>query len=213
MSRPRFHILYSDVGGVLGTNGWDTSLRHRIAEHFQVESREIEGRHHLNFDTYERGFISFEKYLNDVFFHEPRAFTVEQVRDYAYEASTPWPKNLEFYRNIKAANGLKLGLISNEGRGLTEHRVRKFGLRDLADFMVFSHTTHLRKPDPEIWRLALNLAQASPDESLYIDDRPMFVEVAAEYGFTAVQYTSLGKLAEELSNLGLAIPVKTERPT
>ncbi len=206
MPRPKFHILYSDVGGVLGTNGWDTSLRRRIAEHFHVESQEIEGRHQLNFDTYERGFITFEKYLTYVFFNSPRPFTVEEVRDFAYEASTPWPQNISFYREIKAANRLKLGLISNEGMGLTEHRVRKFGLRDLSEFMVFSHTTHLRKPDPEIWRLALNLAQAAPEESLYIDDRSMFVEIAAENGLTAIHYTSLERLAEQLSNVGLVIP-------
>lgn len=206
MARARYHILYSDVGGVLGTNGWDTRLRHRIAEHFQVESKEIENRHHLNFDTYERGFISFEKYIEYVFFHEPRSFTVEHVRDYAYEASKPWLQNIEFYRKVKNANQLKLGVISNEGRGLTEHRVRKFGLRDLADFMVFSHTTHLRKPDPAIWRLALDLAQVTPEESLYVDDRAMFVDVAAEYGFTAIQYTSLPELSRQLSILGLMVP-------
>ncbi len=71
--------------------------------------------------------------------------------------------------------------------------------------MVFSHATHLRKPDPEIWRLALNLAQAAPEESIYIDDRPMFVELAAEYGFTAIHYTSLEKLERQLSNLGLVV--------
>jgi len=206
MSHSKFHILYSDVGGVLGTNGWDTSLRRRIAEHFQVETREIESRHRLNFDTYERGFMTFEKYLKYVFFGSPRPFTVEQVRDYAYAASTPWPQNIGFYQQVKRANQLKVGVISNEGMGLTEHRVRKFGLRDLAEFMVFSHATHLRKPDPEIWHLALNLAQAAPEESLYIDDRPMFVEVAAEYGFTAIRYTSLEKLARELAELGLAVP-------
>lgn len=205
MSRSKFHILYSDVGGVLGTNGWDTSLRRRIAEHFHIEWLEIESRHKLNFDTYERGFMTFEKYLKYVFFDSRRDFTVEEVRDYAFAASTPWPQNLSFYQRVKTANQLKLGLISNEGMGLTEHRVRKFGLRELADFMVFSHATHLRKPDPEIWRLALNLAQAAPEESIYIDDRPMFVEVAAEYGFIAIHYTSIEKLARQLSNLGLVV--------
>jgi putative hydrolase of the HAD superfamily len=206
MAQSKFHILYSDIGGVLGTNGWDTHLRHRIAEHFRVESHEIEARHALTFDTYERGFLSFEKYLDYVFFASPRPFTLEQVRDYAYNASTPWPQNIQFYGAVKAANQLKLALISNEGSGLTQHRVRKFGLRDLADFLVFSYATHMRKPDPEIWRIALELAQASPEESIYIDDRKMFVDVAAEHGFTAIHYTSLEELGRQLSKLGLIVP-------
>lgn len=208
MTRSKFHVLYTDVGGVLGTNGWDTPLRRRMAEHFKVDLREVESRHRLNFDTYERGFMTFEKYLQYVFFASPRPFTIEEVREYAYNASTPWPGNLKFFQDVKTANCLKLGLISNEGAGLTEHRVRKFGLRDLADFMVFSYATHLRKPDPEVWRLALNLAQASAKESIYIDDRLMFVEVAAEYGFTAIQYKSLATLRQQLSGLGLVVPQK-----
>lgn len=208
MARSKFHVLYSDVGGVLGTNGWDTPLRRRMTEHFKVDLREVESRHRLNFDTYERGFMTFEKYLQYVFFASPRPFTLEEVREYAYNASTPWPRNIKFFEKVKTANNLKLGLISNEGTGLTQHRVRKFGLRGLADFMVFSYATHLRKPDSEMWRLALDLAQASPEESIYVDDRLMFVEVAAEYKFTAIQYKSLATLRQQLSNLGLVVPQK-----
>jgi len=205
MPSSQFRVLYSDVGGVLGSNGWDSSVRRRICGHFHVDLQETEERHRLNFDTFERGFTSFEKYLGYVFFAAPRAFTVEQVRDYAYTLSEPWPQNLAFYQQLREANEIKIGLISNEGEGLTGHRVGKFGLREVADFMVFSYGSHLRKPDPAIWHLALSLAQATPEESIYVDDRPMFVQVAAELGFTALHYTSLPKLADQLSSLGLLV--------
>jgi len=97
-------------------------------------------------------------------------------------------------------------LISNEGEGLTEHRVRKFGLRELADFLVFSYFVHMRKPDLEIWNLALNLAQVDPSETIYIDDREMFAEVAAEMGFTAICHVSLEKTRDRLLQLGLRVP-------
>ena len=61
----------------------------------------------------------------------------------------------------------------------------------------------MRKPDLEMWRLALNLAQVSPEQSIYIDDRLMFVDIAAELGFTAIQHTSLEKTTQRLSELGL----------
>ena len=205
MRSSQFRVLYSDVGGVLGSNGWDSSVRRRICEYFHIDLQETEERHRLNFDTFERGFTSFEKYLGYVFFAAPRTFTVEQVRDYAYTLSEAWPQNLAFYRRLKATNEIKIGLISNEGEGLTRHRVAKFGLREVADFMVFSYGSHLRKPDPAIWHLALSLAQVTPEESIYVDDRPMFVQVAAELGFTALHYTSLTKLTEQLSMLGLAV--------
>jgi putative hydrolase of the HAD superfamily len=205
MNRSKFYILYSDVGGVLGTNGWDTRLRQKIAAHFKVEPDDIESRHHLMFDSYERGHMSFENYLRSVFFDVPRTFTMEEVREFTYNESAPWPENIDFFKRTRTSNHLKLALISNEGRGLTEHRVRKFQLRELADFMIFSNCVGYRKPDREIWRLALNLAQAQPDESIYVDDRKMFVDIAADMGFTAVHHVSLEHTSKRLRELGLVV--------
>ena len=205
MPQLRFRALYSDIGGVLGTNGWDASLRKRITDHFGVDSDSVEGRHHLMFDSFERGYMSFETYLEYVFFNVPRPFTLQEVRTYTYNASTAWPENINFFAAVKRDNHLKLGLISNEGRGITEHRVGKFGLRELADFMVISHYVHFRKPDLEMWRLALNLAQVTAEESIYIDDRQIFVDVAREIGFTALHHTSLETTRAELKKLGLSM--------
>ena len=199
----KFVALFSDIGGVLGTNGWDTGVREGICNHFQLDRNEILGRHRLMFDSYERGHLTFEEYLNRVFFASPRSFTLEQVRDFAYAQSVAWPENIAFLARVKQANALKLALISNEGEGITEHRVGKFKLRELADCMVISHFVHLRKPDPEIWQLALDLFQVTPSESIYIDDRPLFADCARDLGFTSICYASLPQLSVELSALGL----------
>jgi len=205
MPGPRFRVLYSDIGGVLGTNGWDTGVRDRAATHFRVDPTEIQARHRLMFDSFERGFITFESYIRHVFFGSPRDFTFEQVRDFTFSQSVPWPENIAFFANIRRLNNLKLALISNEGEAITGYRVEKFGLRELADFLVVSHCVHSRKPDPEIWRLALDLAQVKAEECVYVDDREMFVTIAAELGFTAVQHTSLEDTKQRFLELGLAV--------
>lgn len=205
MRNARFHVLFSDIGGVLGTNGWDAELRRKVAAQFQIDLDEIEPRHHLVFDSYERGYFSFEEYLRYVFFPSPRAFTLEELRDFTYAQSVSWPENIEFFRHLKHANGLKLALISNEGKGITEHRVGKFGLRELADFMVISHFLGLRKPDRAIWRLALNLAQATPEESIYIDDREIFANIAGELGFATIHHISLEQTRDRFRELGLHV--------
>ncbi|MBV8832599.1 MAG: HAD-IA family hydrolase [Acidobacteriaceae bacterium] len=203
MPRSSFRVLYSDIGGVLGTNGWDTDIRLRICDKFGVDTVEAERRHRLMFDSYERGFTTFEDYLNYVFFYTERPFTLEAVREFTYAQSVPWFENMDFVRRFRTANGLKLGLISNEGAGITQHRVVKFGLRELADFMVISHFVHFRKPDPEIWKLALDLAGCTVEESIYIDDRPMFVQVARDLGFTSIHHISLETTRRDLHDLGL----------
>ncbi|HLH03294.1 MAG TPA: HAD-IA family hydrolase [Bryobacteraceae bacterium] len=201
----RFVALFSDIGGVLGTNGWDTGVRDTICDHFELNRDEIAARHRLMFDSYERGHMTFEQYLKRVFFALPRPFTLEQVRDLAYAQSVAWPENIAFLARVKQANSLKLALISNEGEGITEHRVGKFKLRELADCMVISHFVHLRKPDPEIWQLALDLFQVSAAESIYIDDRPLFADCARDLGFTSLRYVSLAQISAELSALGLVV--------
>jgi putative hydrolase of the HAD superfamily len=205
MAGSDYHVLFSDIGGVLGTNGWDTRLRRKIAEQYGLNFEEMERRHHLMFDSFERGYMRFEDYLRHVFFDRERAFRLEEVRDFAFSQSIAWTENIDLLRRVKALNGLKLALISNEGEGLTDYRVRAWGLRKLADFLVFSYCVHMRKPDRAIWQLALDLAQAKPEESIYIDDRPIFVEIALDLGFTAIHHVSLESTRDKLKNLGLVV--------
>ena len=204
MNSASFRLLCCDIGGVLGTNGWDSDLRRKVCAHFQILPESIEERHRLMFDTYERGFMSLEAYLRYVFFDEPRRFTLDELRDCIYAGSQPWPENIAFFSRIKKMNGLKLALISNEGQGITEYRVDTFGLRELADFMVISHCVHLRKPDRQIWQLTLDLAQVKASESMYVDDRAPFAQVAADIGFAAFPHASLDSTREQFQKLGLA---------
>jgi putative hydrolase of the HAD superfamily len=203
MSAGKFQVLFSDIGGVLGTNGWDSGLRAKVVSHFGLDSADIEKRHQLMFDSYERGFLTLHQYLKYVFFDRPRNFELDHLRDFILAGSVAWPENLALFQRVKIANGLKFALISNEGQGITEHRVGKFGLRAVADFIVVSHYVHMRKPDKQIWQLALDLAQADVKEAIYVDDREMFVNVAADMGFTAFQHVTLEQTRKSLEDLGL----------
>jgi putative hydrolase of the HAD superfamily len=205
MGGRRFQILFSDIGGVLGTNGWDSLLRAKVVAQFELDAVDIEKRHHLMFDSFERGFLTFHQYLQYVFFDQPRPFELAELRDFILAGSVPWPENIEMFRQVKAANRLKLALISNEGQGLTEYRMEKFGLRSLADFIVVSHCVHMRKPDAQIWKLALDLAQAKAEDAIYVDDRQIFVQVAADLGFTALQHVTVEQTQRHLEGLGLKI--------
>ena len=202
----RFRVLYSDIGGVLGNNGWDSALRRKVCEHFGVSHESIDPRHRLLFDTFERGHIRFDDYLQTVFFAQPREFELPELKQFVYEASVAWEENIAFMYEVKKLNGLKLALISNEGQGITENRIEKFRLRELADFMVISHFTGMRKPDHSIWKLALDLAGAEPGESIYIDDREVFAEISARIGFASIHHTSLARTREQLAELGLQVP-------
>src|ERR1039457_6386935 len=120
--------LFLDVGGVLLNNGWDHIARRRAAKHFKLEWAGMEERHALTFETHEEGKLTFEEYLGRVVFYKKRPFTRAQFRRFMFAQSKPYPQMIELIRKLKAKFGLKIVVVSNEGRESNSHRIRKFKL-------------------------------------------------------------------------------------
>jgi putative hydrolase of the HAD superfamily len=199
-------VLFLDIGGLILTNGWDRNMRLRAAETFGLEFDEMNERHNLTFDTYERGLLSLDEYLQRVVFHRPRPFTPEQFKTFMFEQSQLLNGNLEFFRSFADEYGFQVAAISNEGRELAIHRIRKFHLADFMDYFIISSFVRFRKPDEDIFRLALDLAQVWPEQALFIDDRLLFVEVAQGMGIHSVYHENLDKTCKAIEELGLALP-------
>ncbi len=199
-------VLFLDIGGLILTNGWDRNMRRRAAETFGLDFDEMNERHNLTFDTYERGLLSLEEYLQRVVFHHDRPFTPEQFKTFMFEQSQLLNGNLELFRKIADEYGLRVAAISNEGRELAVHRIRKFHLADFMDFFIISSFVRFRKPDEDIFRLALDIAQVRPEQAVFIDDRLLFVEVAQGMGIHSIYHEDLEKTCRSLEALGLALP-------
>jgi putative hydrolase of the HAD superfamily len=197
--------LFLDLGGVLLSNGWDRGSRELAAERFGLDRKEMDERHRLNFDTYECGKMTLRQYLGRVVFYQRRSFSEQDFRRFMFHQSKPFPEMIELVRKLKARYGLKVAVVSNEGRELTEHRVRTFELASFVDFFVFSCFVHLRKPDEEIYRLALDIAQLSPTEVAYLEDRALFAEIAKGLGIRAIHHVDYASTVEKLAGLGLKL--------
>lgn len=195
--------LLLDVGGVLLTNGWDGQGRQRAAAHFELDLKAMDQRHHLTFDTYEIGKISLEEYVDRLVFYEPRRFSPQEFIEFMYQQSRPHDETIALVRELKARHRLKVGLVSNEGIELTRYRVDRFDLRSVADFFIFSGFVGLRKPDKDIWRLALHVGQIAAERTVYIDDRPMLAEVATSLGLHGLHHKDVETTRRELADLGL----------
>jgi len=199
----RIKALFTDVGGVILTNGWDSGERKKAAGQFHLDLAEMDKRHHLTFDTYEIGKLSLDVYLDRIVFYEPRSFSREEFKAFVFAQSKPFPEMIDLIRQTKARNSLKLAVVSNEGRELTEYRIRQFGLAEFVDFFVSSCFVHFRKPDTDIFRMAIDLAQTPPEQTVYLDDRPLFVEVARTVGLHAIHHTSYEETRRAFAELGL----------
>ncbi len=195
--------LFLDIGGVLLTNGWDRGMRREAARAFGLDFEEMEERHHLTFDTYEEGKLSIDEYLKRTVFYTDRSFTKELFLDFMFAQSKPYTDMLAYVGDLKRRHGLKVAAVSNEGRELTVFRIKKFELTKIVDFFVSSCFVHFRKPDEDIWRVALDISMAEPKNVIYIDDRLLFVETAANLGIKGIHHTNLVSTKAALAEMGL----------
>ena len=195
--------LFLDIGGVLLTNGWDHLARKRAATNFKLEWAEMEDRHGLNFATYEEGKLTLEEYLSRTVFYEERPFTRDQFREFMFEQSRAFPEMIELICKLKIKYGLKIAVVSNEGRELNTYRISKFKLDELVDFFVSSCFVHLRKPDADIFRLALDLAQVPTEQILYIENTLMFAQIAEDLGIRSILHTDYPSTCAQLASFGL----------
>src|SRR3990167_9063859 len=169
--------LFGDIGGVLLTNGWDRTGREQAAAHFGIDLVELNNRHQEVFGTYELGKISLEEYIHHAVFNKKRDFTPEQFAEFMRSGSAPFSDMLTWVKKIKEKYHLKVTAVSNEGRELTDYRIKQFQLDSFIDTFVISAFVAFRKPDPSIYRLALDLTQVPASETFYLEDRDLFVQM------------------------------------
>lgn len=195
--------LFLDIGGVLLTNGWDHHARLRAVDRFNLDPDVFEERHQGVYAALETGDLSLEEYFDRAVFHEPRPFTPMEFREFMFAQSKAHPEMLDFFPRLKETCGLKVVAVSNEGRELTEYRVRRFELDSWIDFFVSSCFVHLRKPDPAIFRMALDVSQVAPEQVAYVDDRTEHVASARTLGIHGLHHESTASTREKLAALGL----------
>jgi putative hydrolase of the HAD superfamily len=193
-----------DIGGVLLTDGWTHEGRQRAAANFSLDLAETEERHHLTFDTYEEGKLTLDEYLGRVVFYQERPFTRAQFRAFMFAQSEPHTEMIDLVTQLKARHGLKVAVVSNEGRELNAYRISEFHLDKFVDFYISSCFVHVRKPDADIFRLALDIAQVPASQVVYVENTPMFVEVAEGLGIKSILHTDHTSTRVQLDSMGLS---------
>jgi putative hydrolase of the HAD superfamily len=197
--------IFFDIGGVCLSNGWDHEQRQAIARQFGFDYESFDSRHRQVVDSMERGQLTLNEYLQWTLFYEPRPFSVEQVVDAIQQLSTPFTDTLNLIRALRDHRGYLLATINNESRELNEYRIERFGLRGLFTAFFSSCYLNLLKPQPEHYRRAMQITQRQPDECLYVDDRPMNVEVARILGMHPIHFASAAQLEADLRASGVAL--------
>jgi len=195
--------LFLDIGGVLLTDGWQSKSRKVAEKTFRLDLSEMEERHRATFDTYEEGKLTLEEYLSWVVFYKKRPFTRTEFQRFMFAQSNPYPEMIGLVRQLKAKHGLKVIVLSNEARELNAYRIRKFKLDRFVDAFVSSCFVHLRKPDPDIFRLALDISQTPARQIIYLENAAMFIQIAEGLGIRSILHKDYKSTRAKLASFGL----------
>ncbi len=195
-----------DVGGVLLTNGWDHLQRYQVLDHFGLGREPFETIHAEINDAWEKGQMTVDEYLARTVFYEPRPYTPEDFLNVMKDQSLLHPNTaINILKQISASEDYVVGIMNNESRELNDYRIEKFGFYDFFDCFISSCYVGLRKPHPEIYKLALDLLQRDPDEIVFIDDREGNIATAHSMGMHGIVHKTAGQTAEELGRLGISV--------
>ncbi len=127
-------------------------------------------------------FETFKKEWNDVF--------------------KPLPGMEKLVRQV--AKTYKIGLLSDIGPLHWTHLQETLAVLNLFPNPVLSFRIGLLKPDKKTYLLAADSVETAPDRCLFIDDREINVQGAAETGMKALLFEGPEKLRKELQKMEIS---------
>jgi putative hydrolase of the HAD superfamily len=198
-------LVLFDVGGVLGSNGWDREQREAAVERFHLDADDFQYRHEETVGALEAGEISLDEYLDLTVFCERRAFTRDEFRRFMFEQSVAWPDSIAVARDLADSAVVRMATLNNECAELNEYRIEHFGLADIFPTFFTSCWLGTRKPTHEIYARVLGMTQADPARTLFIDDRVQNLRPAEALGMRVIHYRSAQQIRGELGALALRV--------
>ena len=197
-----FDVILFDVGGVLLTNGWDHCERAVVLDQFHLDREAFEARHPAASDAWERDLIDMKGYLDTTVFYEPRSFSYQDFFAAICAQSHLLPNGaLGILKEIAASHKCMLGALNNEAREPNDYRFKQFGLRAYLDVAFSSCYLGFRKPEPAIYRRALDILGKPSERILFIDDRAENVAPASSMGMKTIRFQGEELLRDVLKNL------------
>ena len=200
---PPIELVLFDVGGVLGSNGWDREQREAAIEHFGLDGDDFQYRHEEMVGALEAGQISLDEYLDVAVFCEPRGFTSDEFKAFMFAQSVAWPDSIAVARDLARVAVVRMATLNNESAELNVHRIRAFGLGDVFPTFFTSCWLGVRKPTHDIYARVLGMTQAIPERTLFIDDRLQNLTPAAAIGMRTIHFRTADQLRADVRAQGL----------
>jgi len=106
---------------------------------------------------------------------------------------------MDYIRNLHKR--YKVGVISNAVDDTRQVLEQEWRIQDAFDDIIFSAEVHLMKPDPQIFRLALERLNIAPLDAVFVDDFLHNVDGARSVGMQAIHFQNTAQVIQELETL------------
>jgi putative hydrolase of the HAD superfamily len=193
------HIFF-DIGGVLGSNGWDREQRQRAVDRFGLDAADFQWRHEDVVGEWEEGRITLDEYLDIAVFYIDREFSRSQFIRFMLDQSVPDSDSIAIARALSGTSRFTMMTMNNESEELNAYRIREFELASIFEAFISSCYLSERKPFRRFYNRALGIAQCEPAKSLLIDDRQQNLTPAKSIGMNVILFKSAPQLRADLEN-------------
>ncbi len=130
------------------------------------------------------------------------SLTFEQFSEVWNRALDPEPIHSESFLE-KLSRNYRLALLSNTDPIHMSYEEARFPFFRFFPIRIYSYRVGASKPDPVIYRQALQACKVRAEEAVYIDDIAAYVEAAQRLGMTGIVFQSPEQLQSDLRNLGI----------
>lgn len=191
MLRMKRAVIF-DLYGVLALNGWQNFKN----THFANRGSSWHAAYKKLGDRVDAGQVTYEEFVD---FIADQSGESESVVRHQLEHCVPNTELLEYVQSALYGQ-YKLGILSNGGSQSVVDDVMP-NEQSLFDVIVFSREEGVVKPHPEIYRIMADRLGVAPENCVFIDDQLSHVEGARTAGMTAVIFTNVTELKQELSKV------------
>jgi putative hydrolase of the HAD superfamily len=174
-------------------------------EKFGLDWEEFEDRHDLANAAWEVGQITLDEYLTRTVFYRSRKFTRDEFKAFIFEQSRPMPESRELLDRLTRDGRYLLAALNNEALEVNLYRIDRFDLRRNFPAFFSSCFVGIRKPEERIYKLALEVTQRPAEQCIFIDDRRLNLECAAQLGMRTIVFESAAQLWHDLERNGVTL--------
>ena len=147
--------------------------------------------------SYEEAIALLQKNAPHLHHQIPHAIHTMYARLESYSYSDAWLQSLK-------QKGYRVYILSNYGKVPYEQTKARMGFLRHADGALISYEVQQTKPSHAIYQAICDKYSINPSEAVFLDDSPINIDGAKEFGLHTVLFTDYASALEALSKLPLA---------